>query len=293
MVRLWSVVVPVKNETDKLYHNLISLCKLNPSEIIICTDEPAPRSIVKLVDIISHRFELGEKIHVLPVARNDDYLYHQARVRRCGFLKAKNDIILTADVDLIVNKNVLKGLELIGKNKVGIATFAKLRLSDKSLTSYGRLFTTTLMRWLHYLLFRHIREGKLLSGFTGLYWLYRPYWKDTEGNSIKSLPVPLGKEKKTSKNIVHNTGEDVHLRNQMIKKFKSVFIARIGAKVISDERPHEEVRQIIHGKSSAQLEKSIFGVLVHSLFYIEPLYFKTYLAERKRIQAERTNNPNP
>ncbi|MHA1167236.1 MAG: glycosyltransferase [Candidatus Hodarchaeales archaeon] len=279
----FSVVIPVKDEVDLLFHNLNSLFKLNPNEIIICTDNPTPRNIISLVKFLSNIFE---RIRIIPVSKNEKYLYHQAWVRRCGFLAAKNDIILTADADLLLNRNVLKGFELIGKNNVGMVTFEKLRLSEKSLVSRVRLFTITLKRWLHLLLFRHVRKATILSGFTGLYWLYRPYWKDTEGDSIESLPVPLGKEDEKVKEIVHNTGEDVHLRNQMVKKHTVVYTARIGAKVMSDERPHEKVRQVIRGRSYYLTGKSMFSVLVHSIFFIEPLCFKTYLVER-------TNNPNP
>ena len=293
MSQRFSIVVPVKDEVDFLFPNLISLCKLNPSEIIVCTDAPTPKNIAYLLKIFSHKFDKGKIIRVLPVSRNKEYLFHHAWVRRCGFRAAKNDIILTSDVDLVVSKIVLKGFRLIGKNNVGMVTFAKLRVTERSLSSFARLITITLMRLLHISLFRHVYEGKILSGFTGLYWLYRPYWIDTKGESIKSLPSPTFKVLPPLKEVIHTLGEDDHLKNQMIKKHKVVYIARIGATVQSDERPHEKVRQIMNGRFDARKGRSMFGVLVHALFYIEPSYFRTYLAEKKRIQAMRQNNPSP
>ena len=84
MIRNFSVVVPVKDEVDKLTHNLISLNKLNPSEIIICTDDPTPRKVLRLIEKMSPRLEIGKRIRVMPVSRNKKYLY-----LKCFYLISK------------------------------------------------------------------------------------------------------------------------------------------------------------------------------------------------------------
>jgi len=76
------------------------------------------------------------------------------KARRTGFLNAKYDRILTGDIDLIINRNVLKAVEKVG-----------------NVLSLYRLITETMLR-----IFSNVIKRKMgATSFTGLYAFWKPY----------------------------------------------------------------------------------------------------------------------
>ena len=185
----FTIVTPVKDEAHILKTSLPSFYNVGPDEVILCTDDPTPKIVSRTVEKIAKAHNMENRTKILPVPRNTEYAYHQAWVRRSGYLAAKNDVILTTDVDLKITRNVLRAIQLVGKDNVGLVSLTKIRPPYDVLT-FARLFGTTSLRILYFLLLRHQKERKSGKGlkmtlFTGLYAFYRPYWLDSEDEGVK------------------------------------------------------------------------------------------------------------
>src|SRR2546428_11189755 len=106
-------------------------------------------------------------------------MFHQAFVRRTGFKSARFDKILTGDIDVIVNENVVAAIRMVGKDNIGIVNLQKEMRSgffDVVQNSTRRV----------------IRALKKEAYFTGLYALYRTHRLETEDEeSAKKIPHPL------------------------------------------------------------------------------------------------------
>ena len=175
----------MKDEVNRLERSLPLFYKINPDEVIICTDDPSPSKVLKAINRIAAQHGMSDKTKIHSVMRNPEYGYHQAWVRRSGFLAAKNDIILTSDVDLLINKNTLKAINLVGKNNVGLVSLSKFR-HPFDLISFYRAFGSAFIIIMYYLLIRHQSSGTggvRMTTFTGLYALHKPSWLDTEDDA--------------------------------------------------------------------------------------------------------------
>ena len=104
-VESFSVVIPVKEEIGFLSSCLQSCSKLSPDEIIVATDKPADARVRRLVEKTS-------RARVLEVERNEEYLFHQAWVKRRAFREARNDRILVVDVDQALTRRCLKAVDM-------------------------------------------------------------------------------------------------------------------------------------------------------------------------------------
>ena len=123
----FSIVIPIKNEIDLLPYTLPSYYELKPYEIIFCVDYPVDPRLKKNIIEIS-RFYDDIQTRILEVKKNPDFRFHQAWVRRSGFREAKCDIILTADIDTILDSKIRNYLNLINdKVKLITQTGNKLR----------------------------------------------------------------------------------------------------------------------------------------------------------------------
>jgi glycosyltransferase involved in cell wall biosynthesis len=217
----FSIVIPVRDEVDLLYRTLPSYLACSPDEIILCLDNPAPKDVVDAINKISNVYAYNIKILSVPL--NSDYAYAQAWIRRKGFLEAKNDVIVTGDIDLlIVPQAVRKAVELI-KDDIAIVALQKM--------TYPHNF---------FYLFRGIvREFRRRTGVTsntGLYVFYRPYWLETEKDLARGMQSLKGRWKKqgfvTPLEIIQSgymPGEDTHLRLAMEKKYTTLRLKDIGA----------------------------------------------------------------
>jgi hypothetical protein len=191
-------------------------------------------------------------------------------------LEAKYDKILTGDIDLFIFPSCLKAINKLGEKNVGLVSLSKLR-ERKGLIGRLRNFMEKLIR---------IYAKKLdpnvagLDYFTGLYAVYRPYWLNSENlDSIKKLKNPskarLGPLKEDS-----NIGEDTHLRDWMIKKYKCLYLPDIGAQVTRLGLEDSKKIQYKTGKKYVHEGKNFFYVLRHALIHIRPHVIVSYLKYR-------------
>ena len=207
----FTIVMPVKDEIALLRDSLPSCYRVRPAEIVVCFDKPAPSDCVRVVKEISSRYS-STRTRIIEVERNPEFRFHQAWVRREGFRTAENDRILTVDVDLIVNANVLKAVALVGRENVGAASCQTFH-SIGGFLGLWRATSEQLLRWL---------MQKPES--TGLYCIWRPYWLDSEDERIKEM-----ENVRNSSGPLVLVGEDNFLLHCMAAKHRVVCLPEIGA----------------------------------------------------------------
>lgn len=279
----FSVVVPVKDETHLIPQTLPSYYALNPDEVLICTDKPCPQEVRQLVIEISKACKSEGKTRIIEVNRDPEWKYHQAHVRRSGFHAAIHDRILTGDIDLVLNRNVLKALKLVGKHDVGLASLSKLRRPNSILKFYRLMGQGVLQKYIHYLAEAYRGRGIATTTFTGLYALWRPYWLDSEPEElVKQLQssktaLRKGEGVKWSPEIFRSTGEDTFLRDCMTKKHRALYLSDIGAYVLTDpleDRPEVQFKQGIY---FALRGRNLVGALARTVFRAQPDYLLGHL----------------
>jgi len=278
----FSIVVPVKDEVDLIPRTLPSYYSVNPSEVVICMDKPPVKEALTLVKEIAHDYHTEDITKIVEVERSPEWNYHQAHVRRAGFRKAEYDRILTGDIDLVINRNVLKTLKLVGRNNIGIASCARFYYPNSFLDFYRLIGTGILKHYIHKL--AELYRGRSIprGAFTALYALWRPYWLDTESEeAVKKLPS-LKKKLRRSRldeiwTMADLCGEDVYLHKCMWKRHRVVYLTDIGGVVLRYPVERHPNMQYLRGLKSAIGGRTLLGVLARTFFRAEPYYLRGYL----------------
>jgi hypothetical protein len=247
----------------------------------VCFDEPAPENCVQLVQTIAEKQKVNHRI--LLVKKNPDYRFHQAWVRRKGFLEAKNDRILTGDIDLQVYSSCLKAIEMLGKDDAGLVSLMKVR-KPKGAQGKIRSWMDKYVR--HFLIKTYnivesralgCPEEKKKAYFTGLYALWRPYWIDSEDEKgIKQLENPKNAP------IISDQwggycGEDTFLRNCMEKRHGCVFLEDVGAIDYSVGLEETKAIQLKMGKKYVLEAATLWKVVKDSILHVRPLVLGSYM----------------
>jgi ubiquinone/menaquinone biosynthesis C-methylase UbiE len=270
----FSIVMPVKDEYDLLRRSLPACYNVRPDEVVLCFDKPAPAKCVELAqDMAAKRNSI--KTRIIEVERNPEWRFHQAWVRRSGFRAAEHDRILTVDADLIINRNVLKAVDLAGKDDVGLVSCSKFYPIGGPL-GFWRAVAYHLARRTHF------------APFTGLYCIFRPFWLDSEDEGIKSLEDPRTERALGSLAAV---GEDTYLRNCMITKHRVLYLREVGAYCMTryvEDVPH---MQFELGRYMAAKGYSWPRVLLRTLMYARIHYLRGYLYQKRMNEPIPVINP--
>jgi len=249
----FSIVCPVKDEADIIPKTLPSFYSISPAEVILCVDKPAPQCVVKIISNVARACNAEDETRIIEVERNPEYKFHQAYVRRSGFLKAKCDKILTVDIDIIIDKNIKKYFTLVnGETK--LVSFAK-----SSYPPHFRYIIAHLIQSVYKLVRR-----KTYESFTGLYFFSKEAWIETEDvDSLKTMP----------------RGEDTHLHQHMREKYKTIFIDDVRNICL---RPKETIKyHYLVGVIKWRTRKDPFWrVVVHSILYFRPHVIIGYLSAK-------------
>jgi hypothetical protein len=238
----FSVVIPIKDETDLLPYSLPSAYMLEPDEVIL-TMEPNEDTI-KTAKKISAKFKhIETKILVLN-EETPSWRDRHAYARRKGFMKCRNDTIVTVDIDKVVDPKVKEHLHLIGKNNVGLISFIELPFPF-DLRRYVAAF---------------IQKIGYRDSFTGLYAFSKKAWIKTE-------------DKSKAKRIT--TSEDTQLHEGIKTKYKTIFVSNTKNILI---RPKESKRyQILMGVERRRHGDSFLKLLVSSILFLRPLNIVGFL----------------
>jgi len=268
------VVVPSR-ESDLPYikHNLHTYLRVGAEELILCVDEDSNQkfldNVSSLYESIKKEYSVSE-LKILQVERRSDYSFHQAWVRRKGFLEAKNDVILTGDIDLHINRSVLNAVNIVGIDNIGLASVQKFPFQSnlrRSIITTWRLLYMAFIRYTYY------------SVFTGLYALYRPYWLETEDDGIKKLQnVKYGG---MSASIY---GEDTYLRDCMARKYRCVYLRNVGAIDYGIALHDNHSMQFAVGRYSVHSGLSLWRILVAAFAYYHPDRLVGYFYEKERVK---------
>ena len=262
----FSIVLPVKSEYQLLQLCLKSCYAVNPDEVIVCLDDHPHEKTLEEIHQIASKLGWSDKTRIITVPRNPEFRFHQAWVRREGFRKAKHDRILTVDVDLVINKNVLKALSLVSKNNVG---FASCLTTHTTRGLFGP--------WRH-IAFR-IANKTSPPSFTGLYALWRPYWLDSEDDGIKLLEDA----RKASGGLVL-IGEDAYLHNCMQVKHKCIHLSDYGGDCMRNDCNDLPHVQFEIGRHYAKKYNAL-KVMLRSILFARPHILRGYIYQ-KRTNAQ-------
>ncbi len=277
----FSIVVPVKDEIDLIPWTLPSFYAVNPSEVIICTDRPTLRKVRQVIQKVAVACDALDITKIVEVERDPEWNFHQAHVRRTGFKRAKYDRILTVDIDLVINKNVLKAVKLVGRNNIGLVSCSKFYY-PKSLADLWRIGLTTS---LHKIAHRVLDSFMDTTMFTGLYALWKPYWLDSEPEEkIKKHINPKqfyrGSYIEEIPSSVNPAGEDTHLRDCMLGKHRCIYLRDIGAIVLRDVYENVPYVQYMKGQYFDRRGRSLLVSVGRALLRAEPYYLLGYLHSR-------------
>lgn len=267
----FSIVCPVKDEVDLIPLTLPSFYAVGPSEVILCLDNPKSPLVVDVIHEVAEACGMEDKTRIVGVEHRSDYQYHQAWVRRKGFHEADCDRILTTDIDLLLNRNVLKAVSMVGKNDVGMASLCKTKPLNSLTHAYTRLarFYTLLRR---------------KAGFSGLYALWRPYWLDSEPEEKIQQFIGIKQMWRGEHDMWNGDaprGEDSYLKKWMLLKHRCVHLLSIGATVLRENPEYLRWFHRMRGRYAVGEGKLLRYAVLHALLRGEPNYLKGYLEVNK------------
>ena len=123
MSKEFSIVCPIRDETHLIPITLPSMYSVSPSEVILCLDKGTPKRVIETILETAKKYNAESITDILYVERNPEYRFHQAWVRRSGFRRARNDLILTLDIDTVLNLKVKNFLDIVGKDNIRLVSF--------------------------------------------------------------------------------------------------------------------------------------------------------------------------
>lgn len=279
----FSVVIPVSEKDAPLIpRTIFSWFYLNSDDFLICVDKPISHGLRNLIQLYAKFCGTENNVRIVEVERSNEWNFHQAHVRREGFRQAKHDIILTGDIDLIVNANVYKALRLVGHDNIGLVSLSKLHYPYK-ITDYWREGVALFLRNVVHGIFDNVMET---STFTGLYALYKPYWLNSEPEEmVKRLVNPkqlYRKENVSIEDVSAITGEDTFLRDCMIKKYRCIYLRDIGAIDIGKSTEELPYIQFMKGQYFARKGRSLLVSIGRAILRAQPYYLQGHLWSKKR-----------
>jgi hypothetical protein len=211
---------------------------------------------------------------MLEVGLNPEFRFHQAWVRREGFRAAENERILTVDVDLIINANVLKAVNLVGCNDVGLVSCSKFHPVG-GLFGLWRAAGEQIVRWF-------VR----VNNFTGLYCMWRPFWLDSEDERIKELA-----NARTASGPFVSVGEDTFLLNCMQAKHRVIFLPDIGAYCMTPYMEDLRHIQFERGRYLQTQRRKFLRLLIQSILTARFGQVQGYLYQKRSRQHIATIDP--
>lgn len=269
----FSIVIPIKDEVELIHRCLPSYFELQPFDLVCCLDEPPDPRVVQAIWTVAENYP-NVWARIITVPKDPAWKFHQAKVRRTGFGAASRDLILTGDIDLLVNKACLQAVNTLAhqvKKRVGLVSVSKFYYPH-SFRELWQAFITRLLRRIKIALKKH-------GNFSGLYAFYRPYWRETEPEDI----LKQVHDQKRSKKIDPNgyCGEDTLLRQYMETRYRTIFLATEGGIGLRGAVSNDGIVQFAIGLYFASERKSVLGVLARTFMYLRPMYLVGYLWSRR------------
>jgi len=267
----FSVVIPVADrDSDLVPRTLPSWLTLGADDVVIATDMPASRELREVVTHVARAYGAAESLRIVEVPRSDEYRFHQAFVRRSGFIAAKHDAILTGDIDLIVKKEAARVAAEVGTGGVGLVSISKIG----KVTGIGGA-----LRTVSFMLMQKLSPPR----FTGLYAVWRPFWLETEDVGVRNIRDPrVEGYHEAGLGIL---GEDTYLYVCMKRKYACLHDNSISA--IDVKGFVEDLPRLQYEWGRALAETSNLGMVsIASILLVYPNLLRGFMhqrAERKKF----------
>jgi hypothetical protein len=280
----FSIVIPIKGTSEELKFidkTLPSYYAVNPSELVISIDDPPEeKAIMPKIKAVAKSCRAEEKTRILNIKiGNNGWNDQQMKARYTGFLNAKYDRILTGDIDLVINKNVLKAVKLVGKDGIGLVSCSKLRVPHDFLSFYRMFGEMVLKKVAH----RFPNFGA--TSFTGLYAVWKPYWLDVLTIDVAKKFTKLKSKVRQGLPVTvsdfYGSGDDTFLRDLMVKKYKCVYLTDVGATVLTDPWEDRPIIQYGKGVYFASMGRKMIISVGRAIVRAQPYYIVGYLHGRK------------
>lgn len=163
-MKSFTIILPIKgtkNELKYMSKTIPSAIKLNPNEILFGLDCPLNHNLITKINELMSKNNYS-KFRVIPIEKDDTWGFHLSNVIWKLYDESKNDIILTSNIDSIFRKEVMLGLDMMGKNNVAKVTFTI------------KLYINSIGDLVRYAFYRHrVKHTDYVP--TGVFWIYRPY----------------------------------------------------------------------------------------------------------------------
>jgi len=277
MTAPFSLVLPVKNgEADLLAFSLPVALKLKPADFLIVLDKPTDPMIERILDKYP-----SASIRVVRVERNLNWRFHQAYVRRVGYLGAKYDKLLTFDVDDLLYPEVMKGLDYVGKRIDGkdiMVVCCRKFLARNNFMSLIRHGLYEMRRKI----FPMTRKAKMqveksVKPLIGLYWIYRPWYCE------------LISEKELRE--IYN-GEDTLLQFRLIHqdRFDYMLLDEVGCWSLREANENLLWRQLelgIYFGAKPRSPATFLNCLLYAFLHADPFVMKGFFLGRGLPDSER------
>ena len=281
----FSVVIPIRGTEEELQlipKTLPSYYAIQPSEVVLSVDEPTEDSrIVPMIKAVMQRCGAEGITRILRIKKGGvGWGDQQTKARRTGFLEAKYNKVLTGDIDLIINRNVLKAIELVGQNNIGLVSCSKFRVPHDFL-SIIRLFGDTFLKQV----IHRFEKQFGATTFTGLYSFWKPFWMEVEpiekAKKFVKLKAKVRDGKPVDTSDLYGAGEDTFLRDSMCEKYECRYLKEIGGLVLTD--PWEDRPIIQYGKGAyfAGQGRGLLVSLGRAIIRVQPYYMCGYLHARR------------
>jgi len=261
----FSVVIPIADRDSGLVpKTLPSWLALGAEDVVIATDKPASQELWEAVAHVARACKSAESVRIVEVPRSDEYRFHQAFVRRSGFIAARHDAILTGDIDLIVKKEAARAATKVGSEGIGLVSLSKIG---------GVTGASGALRTVSFILMQKVSPPR----FTGLYAVWRPFWLETEDDGIRKVRDP--RVEGYPEAGVGILGEDTYLYLCMKRKYVCLHdnsIYAIDVKGFVEDLPK---LQYEWGRRQAEL-RSLPEVIVASVLLAYPNLLRGFLRQR-------------
>jgi hypothetical protein len=264
----FSVVIPVaERDTELVPRTLPSWLGLGADDVVIATDKPVSPKLREVVSRVARTYRATETVRIIEVPNNSEYRFHQAFVRRSGFMAARHDAILTGDIDLIVRRNVLRLVTEVASGSVGLASCLRVP-APLNPHQFLRAEAYT------------FKQRFAPPIFTGLYAMWRPYWRETEDEGIRDLRDPRKDAYRAAGLGI--IGEDTYLFVCMRKRYKCLNLGFVGAVALSRNVEDLPTEQFAWGRYMSAKGASLGAVVGASISFAYPHMLRGYVYQRSR-----------
>ena len=118
----FTVILPIHNEEAYLSYSLPSIYRIFPDEVILLFDRCTDNS-KKIAYKIAKYCRMMEKTKFFDVPESPDWSFRPGFLRIYGTKRAKHDLVLLSNADIILDSRITQYFGLIGRDNVGLITF--------------------------------------------------------------------------------------------------------------------------------------------------------------------------